>query len=194
MVCPAAVQVAQNLEDGFGVLSVQIAGGLVGQENRRMIHDGAGDGDALLLAAGERVRFVVQALVDAEQAENLVELGPAGLASVPAMWRATAILSRAVRLGSRLNFWNTNPTVRLRSARAARHRSWPPGPDRATTHLPGGGWRQPADDVKQRRLAGAGRPTMERNSPGLHVEIHAAKRRHIHLADAIDLAQIAGFR
>ncbi len=35
-------------------------------------------------------------------------------------------------------------------------------------------------------------PTMERNSPGLNVEIHAAQRRHVHLADPVGLAQVAG--
>ena len=69
-----AVQIAQNVENRFGVLGVQIAGGLVGQENGRVVHDGAGDGDALLLAAGKLVGFVIQAVADAEQAQDLLEL------------------------------------------------------------------------------------------------------------------------
>ena len=69
-----------------------------------LIDDGAGDGDALLLAAGERIGLVVQALVDAQQAQNFLEILGSGCLSAPAIWRATAMLSRAVRLGSRLNF------------------------------------------------------------------------------------------
>ena len=34
-------------------------------------------------------------------------------------------------------------------------------------------------------------PMIERNSPRLHVQIDAAQRLHIHLADAVDLAQVA---
>jgi hypothetical protein len=69
------VQVAQNLEHGFGVLGVEVAGGLVGQQNGRVVDDGARDGHALLLAAGERVGLVIQPAGDAEQAQHLVELG-----------------------------------------------------------------------------------------------------------------------
>ena len=70
----ALVQVAQNLQHGFRILGVQVAGGLVGQQDGRVVHDGAGDGDALLLAAGERVGLVVQAVRDAEQAQHFLEL------------------------------------------------------------------------------------------------------------------------
>ena len=49
----AVVQVAQDRQNGARIFAVEISGRLVGQKNRGMIHDGAGDGDALLLAAGK---------------------------------------------------------------------------------------------------------------------------------------------
>lgn len=48
-----AVEVAQQLEDGAGGLGVEGAGGLVGEEHLGVAGQGAGDADALLLAAGE---------------------------------------------------------------------------------------------------------------------------------------------
>ena len=51
--------------------------------------------------------------------------------------------------------------------------------------------RQPAQDVKQRRLAGARRPDDRDELARLNVQIHAAQRMHIHFADTIGLAQPA---
>ena len=46
-------KVAEEVDDsGFGVF-VEVAGWLVGHDDRRVGGEGAGDGDALLLAAGE---------------------------------------------------------------------------------------------------------------------------------------------
>ena len=50
---------------------IQVAGGLVGQQNRRMVHNRPRDGHALLLAAGESVGLMVQAVCDAEHARAL---------------------------------------------------------------------------------------------------------------------------
>ena len=43
----------EDVQDARRRLGVQISGGLVGNEEPRTIDDGARDGDALLLAAGE---------------------------------------------------------------------------------------------------------------------------------------------
>ena len=48
------------------VLRVEVAGRLVGDEDGRVGDDGARDGDALLLAAGELPRVVVHAVVEAD--------------------------------------------------------------------------------------------------------------------------------
>ena len=53
---------------GFGI---EIAGWLVGKDEFGLIYEGAGDGDALLLAAGEFVRFVIAAVVEADELEGL---------------------------------------------------------------------------------------------------------------------------
>ena len=53
---------AEEVEDLLAGLGVQVAGGLVGQQQGRVVDQGPGDGHPLLLAAGELGRLVVQAV------------------------------------------------------------------------------------------------------------------------------------
>ena len=53
------------------VARVEVAGGLVGEQERRLGHQGAGDGHALLLAAGELGRRVVLAAGEADRGQGL---------------------------------------------------------------------------------------------------------------------------
>jgi hypothetical protein len=48
-----AVQLAQQVHDGFAVLGVEVTGRLVGEQNRRLAGDGSCHGDTLLLTTGE---------------------------------------------------------------------------------------------------------------------------------------------
>ena len=43
----------QHLHDIFAVLRIEVACWFVGKDERRVVHDGAGHGRALLLSAGE---------------------------------------------------------------------------------------------------------------------------------------------
>ena len=54
------VEALEELEDFVGRFAVQVAGGFVGQDDGRFVQQGAGDGDALLLAAGELVGHFVR--------------------------------------------------------------------------------------------------------------------------------------
>ena len=54
IVLPPVDEALEQAEDRLGGLGVEVAGGLVGGEDRRVVGERAGDGDALLLAAGER--------------------------------------------------------------------------------------------------------------------------------------------
>ena len=64
---------AEHLEDGVGVFGVEVAGGLVGEDDGGAGDEGAGDGDTLLLASGELVGAVVETFADAEEAAEVVE-------------------------------------------------------------------------------------------------------------------------
>ena len=68
-----AAGLAEHLEDGVGVLGVEVAGGFVGEDDGGTVDEGAGDGDALLLAAGELVGAMVEAALDAEHFGEVVE-------------------------------------------------------------------------------------------------------------------------
>ena len=59
-------QVAQERDDPLGLDVVEVGGGLVGQQDRRVGRQPAGDRDALLLAAGELVGPLARALGQAD--------------------------------------------------------------------------------------------------------------------------------
>ena len=75
-----AGQLLQQGQDLVRAVAVEVAGGLVAEQERRVGHDGAGDGHALLLAAGELARLVLRAVGDAHDAERGLDaalaLGP----------------------------------------------------------------------------------------------------------------------
>lgn len=71
------VQVAQQLKDGAGGLRVEGAGGLVGEQHLGVACEGAGDADALLLAAGELGGVGLGLVGEADEVEQLQRLaGP----------------------------------------------------------------------------------------------------------------------
>ncbi len=53
-----------------GGAGIEVAGGLVGQEQPRPVGDRAGDGDALLLAAGQFRRTVGEPGLEAEEGQE----------------------------------------------------------------------------------------------------------------------------
>src|SRR3954454_8553684 len=71
---------AQQPQDLLGGVRVEVARRLVGEQDGRPVHEGARDGDALLLAAGELRRAVRQPVAQAHGVDQLVEPGTFGLA------------------------------------------------------------------------------------------------------------------
>ena len=53
---------AEEVEDELAGVGVEVSGGLVGEDNLGVVDEGACDGDALLLAAGELVGPVLDAV------------------------------------------------------------------------------------------------------------------------------------
>ncbi len=106
------------------------------------------------------------------------------------MSRAISMLSAAVSVGSRLYFWNTKPTVVLRSSvrSASRHREQIAAVD---VNGAGGRRREAAQNVKQRRLAGAAGADDRHETRRARPTVHAAQRVHVDLADVIGLREIA---
>ena len=67
---PFGVKLFEQSQDFVAALAVQGAGGLVGENHRRVVHQGAGDGDALLLTAGKFRGTMRGAVAEAEAREQ----------------------------------------------------------------------------------------------------------------------------
>ena len=74
MVLPLACRVSKQRHDLQAGLGVQVAGGLVGQNDRRAVDQRPGNGHALALAAGELIGLVVHARLKADVGQRF--LGP----------------------------------------------------------------------------------------------------------------------
>ena len=77
-----AVDALEQIHNAAGGLRIQISRGLVADEQRRPVHDGARNGDALLLAAGKLIGIAVQLVGEAHEAQHL---GHLRLDDVPAL-------------------------------------------------------------------------------------------------------------
>ena len=80
---PIIVQPAQQLDHLMAALRVQRAGRLVGEQQRRLVGQGPGDGQPLALAAGQHARRGVGLVPDAQQVEQVAGPGLRGPAAPP---------------------------------------------------------------------------------------------------------------
>jgi hypothetical protein len=72
-----AVQLVQQVQHLGGGHAVEVAGGFVGDDQRRVGHQCAGNGHALLLAAGELVGVVVHAVGQADHGQRRLHVAAA---------------------------------------------------------------------------------------------------------------------
>lgn len=73
----SGLQFAEEREDLVAVPAVEVAGRLVGEEDRGPVDESAGDGSALLLAAGEFAGTVTAALGETDAFEGFGHAGRA---------------------------------------------------------------------------------------------------------------------
>ena len=64
------LSVAHQVEHRVGGVAVEVAGGLVGEDARRLGDQRAGDGDALTLAAGKLTRTMRETMTEADLLED----------------------------------------------------------------------------------------------------------------------------
>ena len=181
-------QLAKQIEDGRAGFGIEVAGGLVRQQQGRAVGEGAGDGDALLFAAGQFVGLVEHALGEADGfeqaggAEAAVAAGDLGqdhgrldvfhgiergqeVEALEDEADAVAAVAHQLRLGSRAQF----QTVHVDFA--------------------AGGAVQSADEVEQRGFAGAGRSDERHEFAARQRKVNLRKRRDDRLADAVAAGQ-----
>ena len=77
IVRPCADEAVEHAEHLVGRLGVEVAGGLIREQDRRRRHESAGDRDALLLTAGELLRLVVDAVGESDELERREGAGAA---------------------------------------------------------------------------------------------------------------------
>src|SRR5687767_4584178 len=68
---PGTAQVQKQLVDALSGLGIELAGGLVTQQDGGVADQGAGDRHPLLLAPGQLVGAVVQALTESDLAQEV---------------------------------------------------------------------------------------------------------------------------
>lgn len=73
-----AVEVLEEVGDDLLVGGVEVSGGFVGEEDGRVVDEGASDADALLLSAGEFAGEVAGAITEAYAGESLAGFGFVG--------------------------------------------------------------------------------------------------------------------
>ena len=100
-------------EDLGARAGVEVAGGLVGEDDVRLARECARHGDALLLTTRELRRTVTEAVDEADGVDDVVDPCVSGLR--PASRIGSVMFSTAVSVGIRLNAWKMKPTRSRRS-------------------------------------------------------------------------------
>ena len=158
------LQGEQQVDDGVAGRLVEIAGRLVGDEDRRVGHDGAGDGDALLLAARKLGRVVVQTLAESHCAQARVRRARTHR---PQRRRARAAARRfpAPSWSARDGRTGTRCRCAGRGSGRARPRRGPRGRCPSTTTRPESGRSSPAMVISSVDLPEPDGPTRPTASP-----------------------------
>ena len=148
-----AVEFEEQVADPLAGGAVEVAGGFVGEQHVRLRREGTGNGDPLLLAAGELARIVAQALAEADSLEQF----SGALASVGAAFQLQGqhhVLQRieAVEQLERLEHEAYMGRADARTLVLVEVAEGVPG----ETDLAAAGLVEPGEQAEQGRLAGAG--------------------------------------
>ena len=170
---PLRGEFAHHVQHLLDQLGVERARDLVEQHHVRVHRQGASDGHALLLAAGQPFRVLVHLVRHAHAAEQRLGLGLAPLRAFGSRTFSWAIetFSSALLCGNRLNCWNTIPTRRRTKSRSSPVRPstrdlLPLQQDAALV-----GRLEQVDAAKQRGLAGAAGTEHAHDRAPIHLEV-----------------------
>ena len=186
---------AEHLKDGVGVFGVEVAGGFVGEDDGGTVDEGAGDGDSLLLAAGELVGAVVESALDAEHVgeviqEGLVEFSPGGRAESGDVVGDFNV-AHGREGGEKVEALEDEADLGAAHSGALGVGEFGEvcavDEDRA-----GGGVGEAAEDVEEGGLSGAGGADNGDELAGSDGEVDVAKGGNLEFAGAVGLAQVAG--
>ena len=168
---------------------IEVAGGLVGEDQRRVAGNGAGDGDALLLAAGELRGHVLHAGGEPDQLQGLGD-------ALVALRRLHAPIAQRdidivvdVEVGYEVEALEDEADLLVAHARAriVREAGHVLAVELVSAGVEG---LEEAGDVEEGRLAGAGRPAHGDELAGFHLQREVAQRVRLDEVGAIDLTDI----
>ena len=152
-----AVQLAQQIHHRFAAARVEVAGRLVREQDERLAGDGARDGDALLLTAGELARQVLRAMRHADALERRLDaLLALGRLHAAVGERQLDVLEHG-EIADQVEALEDEPDLAVADARALRGGQLGDRPA-VQQVLPFGRRVEQAENRQQRRLAAARRP------------------------------------
>ena len=171
---------------------VEVAGRLVGPDDRRVVDERAGDRDALALAARERVGNVVRAIGEPDELERL-ERSLARFRAARRGRRAAAARRSRPRSGraSGCRTGRRSPSAG-RGSRCARGRTSPTAASPRSATSPPSMESSPDRQLRSVVLPQPLGPMIATISPRLEHEIDAAERVHPDCAGVVRLAERAG--
>ena len=183
------IELAKHAEDVFRGRGIEVTGGLVGKKDLGLGDDGAGDGHALLLAAGELRRLVLQAFLQAEETDYHVET--VRVKAVPVDVLGESDIVAGVEGGEEIVFLEdkTDFVAAQEGSRRVAHGGEIVAVEQDAAS---GGLSEAADDVEHGGLAATRRPHDGDEAAGWDLEIDAAKRGNIDLTGSIDFPQAFG--
>ena len=179
-------QEAQDLRAGDGI---QVAGRFVGEDELGACDQRAGDGDALLLAAGQLVRAVVQALLEPQRGHEQVEPGAVRFLAGQRQRHDDVLLGGEHRQQVEALEDEADLVAAQHGQLVVGHG----GDVGAVEHdVPAGGGVESGERVHQCGFAGAGRPHDGGEPPLFERHVHAAQRMDGVLAVSVILDQVDG--
>ncbi len=181
-----SVEAVEQLHDLDAHLGIQVAGRLVGEEDLRVARDGAGDGHALALAAGELRREVARAVREAHLLQH-------GLGPLPALRGGDL----AVEQGQLHVVQHVQGTDQVEALEDEAQPPVPEGGQLLVAHArrvhpvdldrAGGGQVQQAHEVQQGGLPATGGAHDAEELAAPHLQVHVLQRDGLDLPRAVDL-------
>ena len=182
----------QHAEHDVGVLGIQVARGLVGQHDGRLVDERARQSYALLLASGKLGGTMPQTLGQAEKIGDAVEVRGIAVAVAGNFAARSSILRTRVERRQQVEFLEDESDLAL--AHAGALGVGERGQVVAIEHDAAAvGARQSAQKIEQRGLAAARRADHADELALLHAEGNSAQRLDLDFADVIGLAQVFCF-
>ena len=178
------VQLAEQVHHGTAGAGIEVAGRFVGQHDRRSVDDRTGDGDALPFATRHLARRVRQSLTEADATQGLRgRLAPIDRRLAAVQQPIGDVVDRGHSFEEEERLEDEPDQVRTHAGQLTiAHRR---GVDAGDADDPAGRPIERADDVQQRRLAGARRPDDRRQFAVAHFERHRVEGTDRRLAGVL---------